>query len=272
MMQGLAGKVAVITGAGSGIGRASALHLASAGARIVVADIDDRSGEDAADEIRQAGGEAVFQPCDVLREADIEAAVDRAAGQFGAIDIMFNNAAALPQTLMEEDRDILSISTEGWNQLLTGILTSVMLGCRYAVRTMLARGRGGSIINTSSMYGVSAYNRHVAYGTAKAGVIRLTQYVATAYGRDNIRCNAIAPSMITTPLLERTAPPELIELNRDSVLLPELGAPDDVASVVAFLASDAARYLTGQLIRVDGGSTAHLPTFADARRFYRRTA
>ncbi|MCK9453475.1 MAG: SDR family oxidoreductase [Bacteroidales bacterium] len=143
-----------------------------------------------------------------------------------------------------------------------------MLGCRYAVLQMKKQGAGGSIINTSSMYGVLPFNRHAAYGTAKAAVVMLSQYVATAFGTDGIRCNAIAPSMIRTELLERSAPEELIRINEENVLTGSLGSPDDIANIVAFLASDDSAYLTGQLIRADGGTTSHLPTYAAAGKFF----
>jgi NAD(P)-dependent dehydrogenase (short-subunit alcohol dehydrogenase family) len=142
-----------------------------------------------------------------------------------------------------------------------------MLGCRYAVLQMRKSG-GGSIINTSSMYGVSAFYRQTAYGVAKGAINTLTQYVATSFGRDNIRCNAVAPSMVRTAILAQIIPEALIQLNVDSVSLPFLGEPQDIANVVAFLASDDARYLTGLVINADGGTTSHLPTVADARRFY----
>ena len=142
-----------------------------------------------------------------------------------------------------------------------------MLGCRYGVKAMLKTG-GGSIINTSSMYGVSAFNRQTAYGVSKGAINILTEYVATSFGRKGIRCNAIAPSMIKTPLLMSFIPEPLIQLNEDATLTPFLGEPEDIANIVAFLASDDSRYLTGQVIRADGGTTAHLPTYSDARRFF----
>ena len=121
------------------------------------------------------------------------------------------------------------------------------------------------------MYGISAFNRMPAYGISKAGINMLTEYVATAYGRQGIRCNAVAPSMIKTPLMMEFIPERLRQLNEDATLTPFLGEPEDIANIVAFLASDDARYLTGQVIRADGGTTAHLPTYSDARRFFEGT-
>lgn len=266
-MAKLKDRIAVVTGGASGIGRAAVRKLAREGAAIVIADIDLAGAEVVARAVEADGARAIPVACDVRVEADIAAAVAAAVDGFGRIDIMFNNAAALPQEIMVQDIDILTIATDAWDDLMAGVLRNVMLGCRYAVLAMRKTG-GGSIINTSSMYGVSAFNRHPGYGTAKAGVIMLSQYVATAFGREGIRCNVIAPSMVRTDLLERTAPEPLIRLNADSVLLPALGTPEDIADIVAFLASDESRYLTGHLFRADGGTTAHLPTYSDAAKFY----
>jgi len=263
----LDGKTAVVTGGANGLGKAAALRLVEDGAAVLLADIDVDTAEKVAKQIVAQGGRAEAIRCDILNEQNIKETVDRAVAVYGSLDIMFNNAAALPQDLMMEDIDILTISTDGWDRMMAGVLRSVMLGCRHAIHQMLKQG-GGSIINTSSMYGVSAFNRHPGYGTAKAGVIMLTQYVATAFSPKNIRCNAIAPSMIRTELLERTAPEELIKLNEESALTPKLGKPQDIANIVAFLASDDSAYLTGQVIRADGGTTAHLPTYTDAKRFF----
>ncbi len=180
---------------------------------------------------------------------------------------MHNNAALISLESIEEDVDILTISTAAWDRSIQTTLRGTMLGCRYAIRAMLETG-GGSIINTSSMYGVSAHNRQPAYGTAKAAIIFLTQQIATAFGRRGIRCNAIAPSMIRTPTLVAATPPELIEMNAAQTVTPFLGEPQDIANIVAFLASDDARYLTGQVLKADGGSTIHLATYAATRDYY----
>jgi NAD(P)-dependent dehydrogenase (short-subunit alcohol dehydrogenase family) len=260
-------KVAMITGAGSGIGRATAITLAARGAKVVVADINDDAAAATVEAIRDAGGTAVAQHVDICVEAQIKSAIEGVVSRYGRIDILHNNAAYAPGDVLAEDVDILSISTGAWDRVMQGTLRGTMLCCRYGVTEMIKTG-GGSIINTSSMYGVNAFNRMPAYSVSKAGINLLTEHVATAFGRKGIRCNAVAPSMIRTPMLDAAIPAAFIEMNVDATLTGFLGVPQDVANVVAFLASDEARYITGQIVRVDGGSTAHLPTYADARRFF----
>ncbi|MFW2828750.1 SDR family NAD(P)-dependent oxidoreductase [Sphingomonas sp. ID0503] len=266
-MSRLANKIAIVTGGASGIGRACAMRMAADGAIITIADINDEGAETVADEIRQAGGQAHTVRCDITEEDSIRAAIQSVASKHGRLDILHNNAAYTPLAVLEEDVDILTISTESWDKVMQGTLRGTMLGCRYGVLEMLKNG-GGSIINTSSMYGVGAFNRQPAYGVSKAAINMLTEYVATAFGKQGIRCNAVAPSMISTPLLRGFIPEPLVKLNEDATLTPFLGEPEDIAAIVAFLASDDARYLTGQVIRADGGTTAHLPTYSDARRFF----
>lgn len=266
-MTRLEGRVAMVTGAASGIGRASAVRLARDGAIVMVSDINLPAAEQVVAEIRAAGGRAEAIHCDITEEDSIRAAVEHTAAHFGRLDILHNNAAYVPLEALEADVDILTIPTAIWDSIMQGTLRGTMLGCRYGVTQMLKTG-GGSIINTSSMYGVGAFNRQPAYGVSKAGINMLTEYVATAYGRRGVRCNAVAPSMIKTPLLMSFIPEPLLKLNEDATLTPFLGEPEDIANVVAFLASDDARYITGQVIRADGGSTAHLATYAAARSFY----
>ncbi|MGE4429717.1 MAG: SDR family NAD(P)-dependent oxidoreductase [Sphingobium sp.] len=260
-------KVAMVTGGGSGIGKASCIKLAEEGARVCVSDLRVDAAEVVAEEIRAAGGDAIALACDIGQEDGIAAAVGQVAGHYGRLDILHNNAALLTADSATGDTDILNIPTELWDQTMQVTLRGTMLGCRYAVKQMLKNG-GGSIINTSSSYGVQPFVRMPAYGVAKAAINMLTQYVATSYSRQNIRCNAVAPSMIYTPALAKLIPQALIDLNKDSALTPFLGEPEDIANVVAFLASDEARYLTGQIVHADGGGTVPLATYADARRFF----
>jgi NAD(P)-dependent dehydrogenase (short-subunit alcohol dehydrogenase family) len=257
----------MVTGAGSGIGQACATTMAVHGAAVMVSDLNIAAAEKVADEIHRIGGKAEAILCDIGDEDSVRNAVEGTVAAFGRIDILHNNAAYTSNEALAADVDILTIPTDMWDRILQVTLRGTMLGCRYGVIEMLKTG-GGSIINTSSMYGMSAFNRMPAYGVSKAAINMLTEYVATAFGRKGIRCNAVAPSMIKTPLLMDFIPEPLLKLNEDATLTPFLGEPQDIANIVAFLASDEARYLTGQVIRADGGSTAHLPTYADARRFF----
>lgn len=266
-MRKLEGRSALITGAGSGIGLATAKTLADFGARVMLSDVRIEAAEAGAEEIRAAGGEAAGVVCDIGEAAQIEAAVAATVARFGKLDIMHNNAALLRGDALAADIDILRIPIEIWDEVMTVSLRGTMLGCRYAVGAMLKSG-GGSIINTSSMYGMNAFNRMPAYGVSKAAINMLTQHVATAYGRQNIRCNAIAPALIKTAASEAFIPKALSQLHDDAAALPYSGTAQDMANVVAFLASDDSRYITGEVLRVDGGTTSHLATYADARRFF----
>lgn len=266
-MQQLAGKVALVTGGGSGIGRASAVALAARGAKVGIGDINDVAAAETAEQIVAAGGSAFAVRVDICSEEAIKSAIEGVARDHGKLDILHNNAAYAPPEIIANDVDILTIPTADWDRVMEGTLRGTMLCCRYGVIEMLKTG-GGSIINTSSMYGVSAFNRMPAYCVSKAGINMLTEHVASVYGRKGIRCNAVAPSMIATPMLEAAIPAEFVAMNADSTSVGYLGTPDDVAQAVAWLASDEARYITGQVIRVDGGTTAHLPTYADANRFF----
>lgn len=260
-------KIAIVTGGGSGIGRASAHALASAGAHVIIGDINEEAAAIVVTEIKQAGGEADSVHLDICSEELIAAAIEGVGQKYGRLDIIHNNAAYGPPDVLAADTDILEIPTDVWDRVMEGTLRGTMLCCRYAVAEMIKNG-GGSIINTSSMYGVSAFYKMPAYGVSKAAINMLTQYVATAYGRRGIRCNAVAPSMIDTPMLASAIPAEFIKMNVEATLTGFLGEPNDVAQTVLWLASEEARYITGQIIKVDGGSTAHLATYADARKFF----
>lgn len=249
MTAGIAGKVVVITGGGSGIGRAACLAFAAAGAQVVVANRTGSKAEAVADEITAQGGSAVAVQADVSRGEDVQRMLAASESHFGGVDILFNNAGISPSGTITE------ISEEEWDACIAIDLRSVFLGAKYAIPFMQQRG-GGVILNTAGTLGIRPCRNKAAYGAAKAGVINLTKAIALDYARDRIRCNVICPGYVDTPL---TAHIEAVD--RDAFLnasqpLPGLIQPEEVANLAVYLASDAARMITGQAYVIDGGQQA----------------
>jgi len=253
------GRVAIVTGSGSGIGRAAARRLAVAGARVVVADIDLASAEQTVEMIRSDGGEAFAQQADVGEEASVAAMVEAAVARYGSLQLLHNNAADV--TIIQRDLDVTSMDVEVWDRTMQVNLRGPMLGCKHAIPHMIAAG-GGAIVTTSSASGQFGDLSRVAYGVSKAGIDSLTRYVATIYGKQNIRANAVAPGVVKTPALTANVSPEELALFAKNHLTPGMGEPHDIAEVVAFLLSDAAAYITGQVVNVDGGLVCHTPLYA----------
>jgi NAD(P)-dependent dehydrogenase (short-subunit alcohol dehydrogenase family) len=162
---------------------------------------------------------------------------------------------------MIQDTPVTEMTVDWWDHAMRIDLRGAMLGCKHAIPHMIASG-GGAIVNTSSNQGITGDLTQTAYAAAKAGIIQLTQSVATQYGREGIRCNAVSPGAIRTPALERACPPEIIENIAKHSLVPRIGEPEDLANTVLFLASDESAYITGHVIKVDGGQLAHLPHYA----------
>jgi NAD(P)-dependent dehydrogenase (short-subunit alcohol dehydrogenase family) len=247
----LEGKVAIITGAASGIGEAAARRFAAEGAAVVVGDINREGGEAVAANCRAAGCRAIFQSVDVEHEEQVKGLIDRAIAEFGRLDIIYNNAG-----LGGAVGPIENTSIDNWDRTMNVLLRAVMLGMKHAVPVMRAQG-GGSIISTASVAGFMAGAPH-AYSTAKAGVINLTRSVALEVGKFRIRVNCICPGLINTPLVYNHIPggaPVAAELFSQTQPIPRVGRPDDVAAVALFLASDEAEWITGEAIVVDGGLT-----------------
>ncbi len=247
-------KVAIVTGAGSGIGRATALLFAREGARVVVADVAESAGRETVAQIEAGGGEAVFVRVDVSQAAEVENMVRVAVDRFGGLDVLFNNAGLTIPAMVTET------SEEVWDKSIDVNLKGVMLGCKYAIPEMLKRG-GGSIINTASMLGLVASPRQAPYSAAKGGVVLLTKQVAIDYAHVNIRVNCICPSEVNTPMhrkfIEETPDPEATRRRLlERIPLNRVAEPEELASVALFLASADSSYITGVALPVDGGLTA----------------
>jgi NAD(P)-dependent dehydrogenase (short-subunit alcohol dehydrogenase family) len=250
----LEGKVAVVTGGGNGIGRASVLRFLAEGARgVVVADLNAETGPETVALAKKAGhGErARFVRTNVADETQVQAAIDTAHATFGRLDCVFNNAGVAgafgPITHLEVD---------DWDYTFAVLVRGVMLGMKYGARVMKAQGEGGTFINTASVAGLSGGDGPQAYSAAKAAVINLTRAVACELAPERIRVNAICPGGINTPLLHRGSPQAMEGVLAGLQPWPEAGRPENIASVALFLASDDARFVTGEALVADGGLTA----------------
>jgi NAD(P)-dependent dehydrogenase (short-subunit alcohol dehydrogenase family) len=256
-------KVAIVTGGASGIGQATAKILAAEGAKVVVADFNATGAQAVADAIVATGGTASAIALDATNADSVRAMVEFARRQYGALHILHNNVGGTDVT---KDLAVVDLDLDCWDQVFALCLKSVLMGCKFAIPLMIESG-GGSIINTASMSGTGGDLANTAYGVAKTGVMSLTKYVATQYGAQNIRCNAVAPSVVMTPAVEKFMPEPILNAFRKHTLLPRLGKPEDIGYLVAFLASDEAGYITGQTIQADGGLNTHLPTTAEGLKY-----
>jgi NAD(P)-dependent dehydrogenase (short-subunit alcohol dehydrogenase family) len=258
MMARLDGKIAIITGGGGGIGSAVARRFVAEGAKVAIADLFEDSARAAAAPLGDAALAVQFDAGD---PASIEAMVEATVSHFGGLDILHNNAAMTDPAKHPLDSTAVDIPIEIWDEIIDINLRGYLLGCKYAIPHMLARG-GGSIINTASNSGSAGDLARIAYGTSKGGIITMSKYIATQYGKQNIRCNSVSPGVVLTAALEATVP-GLKEIIQRHILTPEFGIPDDIAALVAFLASDESRYITGENISISGGGLSHQPHYAD---------
>lgn len=239
----LSGKVAIVTGSARGIGREIALRLAEAGAIVVVSDVAD--AEPVAEEIRKAGGQSLAVMTDVTSASDVSGLAEKATEKFGRIDILVNNAG------IARDQLLMRMSEEDWEAVLNVNLKSVFL-CSRAVLRHMVRQRWGRIISISSIVGIVGNPGQANYASAKAGIIGFTKTLAREVGSRGITVNAIAPGFIVSKMTEQLSEEQRQEMQK-RIPLGFLGTPRDVAEAVAFLASEEARYITGQVLGVDGG-------------------
>jgi len=249
----LADKVAVVTGASRGIGKAIALGLADAGADVVVAARTAGDIEATANEITAKGGKALAVPTDVRLSDQVANLVEKAIAQFGRIDILINNAGgSFTVSTME-------LSEGGWDAIIRENLKSVFLCCKVSAKVMIEQKKG-NIISIASIGGLRAYTDNAAYGAAKAGIINLTKTLAVDLAPHNIRVNAIAPGYIATPtfLQLQKDRPEMIQALNSQILMSRLGHPEEIVGGVIYLASDASSYVTGETLLIDGGLLAAL--------------
>ncbi|MCO5092150.1 SDR family NAD(P)-dependent oxidoreductase [Bosea sp. (in: a-proteobacteria)] len=239
------GKVAIVTGAGSGIGRLAAQRFAAEGAQVVAADIDEARAKETAAMIVGEGGRAAPSRTDVTKSADVKAMIDLGIERFGQVDILYNHAGITRQA------SVCDLSEEDWDLVLATNLKSVFLGCKHVLPHMVARGQG-VIVNTGGTFGFYARPEYPAYCAAKAGVHNLTKQIALDYSRHGIRINAVCPGFIDTPI-NASIPPEAIARIVATQPLGRPGKAEEVVAAALFLASDEASFITGTTLLVDGG-------------------
>ncbi|MCL7986724.1 glucose 1-dehydrogenase [Sphingobacterium sp. lm-10] len=248
-MSKLDNKVAIVTGGGSGIGQAIAELFAASGAKVVVSDINEENGNSVVDKIKLAGGDAIFVKSDSSSAEDNKNLVATTVEHYGRLDIACNNAGIGGPAALAGEYDI-----EAWNKVINVNLNGVFYGCRYQLEQMVKNG-GGNIINMASVHGTVAAPMSSAYTATKHAVVGLTKNIAAEYATQNIRCNAVGPGYILTPLLENNLTPEMRDAIAAKAPMNRLGSADEIAKLVLFLSSDDASFVTGAYYIADGGYT-----------------
>lgn len=242
-------KVALVTGASGGIGRATARAFAASGASVVVSDVNAAGGEETVALIKAAGGTALFQRCDVAKADEVKALIARAVSEYGRLDFAHNNAGINNIMLSEYDDEV-------WAKSIAVNLTGVMMCMREEVEVMLKQG-GGAIVNTASINGLVGNPTQPAYVAGKHGVVGLTRHAALKHARSGIRVNAVCPGVIETPMTDSVAAnPEIRKIMEGMTPMGRMGQPEEVAAAVLWLCSDQASFVTGHPLVMDGGATA----------------
>lgn len=254
MNRRLEGKVAVVAGGATGLGAATCRRLSAEGAAVAIGDINMAAATATAASVEYSGGQAFAIEMDLRDEASVREMVEATVSRFGGVDLLDNNAADTSMKAGIADTDVVSIDLDLWDRIFSINLRGFVLTCRYTIPAMLERG-GGSIVNIASGSAITGEPDHVAYGCSKAGVVQLARHIAVRWGKENIRCNAIAPGLVITEKLLALGDSYAAFADRilARALTPHLGAPEDIAATVAYLLSEDARYVTGQLLCVDGG-------------------
>jgi NAD(P)-dependent dehydrogenase (short-subunit alcohol dehydrogenase family) len=258
----LDGKVAIITGGAGGIGAATARLMTARGAVVVIADIAFDRAQALASEL--SGALAV--QLDLESEASILAMIETAQTHYGRIDILHNNAALLGPDIAKADSDIEQMDTALWDRTFAVNVRGSMIACRLALPHL--RGTRGNIVNTVSNLALQGHMIQAAYSASKSAIIQMTRSIAASHGKLGVRCNAVAPGMTMTPALMEAFPPPLRQIVEDETLRDQLGEPEDIAEAVAFLASPAARNITGQILVSDGGLASHVPGLPGFQQFF----
>lgn len=252
----LEGRVAIVTGAAGGIGAETVLRLAAEGADVVAADLDLPGAERAAAAALSAGGKATARHLDLAEEDSIRALVEATVRDQGPIRILHNNANDSSRATLDNDGAIATLDADVWDRTFRINARGTMLMTKHSLKSMVGAG-GGSIIITSTGAAVMSDIARPSYGASKSALLAFTRSVATQYGKFGVRCNAICPGLILTESVRATLAPEVFDMVIRHTLTPRLGEPRDIAAMVAFLASEDAGFITGQVMNVDGGNTMH---------------
>ncbi len=254
MVKQFEGKVVLLTGGAHGIGRATAIRFAEAGASVTVCDVQEDKGQETVSLIERAGGRALFVRCNVTSAADCEAAVNKTVETFGGIDVLFNNAGITRRA------NVVETTEEEWDAVMAVNIKSMFLMSKYVVPQLIKRG-GGAIVNTSSGWGIVGGANAVSYCASKGAVVLLTKAMACDHGKDNIRVNCVCPGDTDTPMLRNEA--KQLGLEEEALVneghlrpLGRVGQPEEIADAVLYLASDASSFVSGTSLVIDGGGLA----------------